>query len=249
MTDPLKEQPLHTRNAQPLSYPDLVRYFLLLGYRIASFHDFSPVRADIILRHDVDISLECAVRLAEVEESFAWKSTYFVLITSEFYNVFSRGTADLIKSIARKGHEIGLHFDPSVYQPECDLESVARRECDVLEQLLGKPVIITAAHRPSSTASSFLRLEGNFADRVHAYQPRFFTEAAYLSDSSGYWAFGHPHDHPALKHRLGVQLLTHPYLWCDSRHLTRDEKIEELLRDRMIALRQEARRNFRNFDP
>ena len=53
---------------------------------------------DLILRHDVDLSLEAAVALAEVEaEAGAW-STWFLMTRSVFYNLAS---AEGERTIAR----------------------------------------------------------------------------------------------------------------------------------------------------
>lgn len=42
----------------------------------------------IILRHDVDQSLESSLELAKIEEEKGLKSVYFIWLTSPFYNNF-----------------------------------------------------------------------------------------------------------------------------------------------------------------
>ena len=77
-----------------------------------------------LLRHDVDLDIKPAYSLAIIENEYSIKSTFFFLTTSETYNVLSQKNRQLIKKIKALGHEIGLHFDTSVYGniPKKDLK-------------------------------------------------------------------------------------------------------------------------------
>ena len=44
----------------------------------------------MISRHDIDYSIEKAVELAALEAEENVKSTYFVLLSSEFYNLAAK---------------------------------------------------------------------------------------------------------------------------------------------------------------
>ena len=44
---------------------------------------------DVILRHDIDCSLKAALKMAKIEDDLDVTSTYFILLTSEFYNPFN----------------------------------------------------------------------------------------------------------------------------------------------------------------
>ena len=69
-------------------YAELLAAARAGGYRFAGF-DGAPADGDLILRHDVDLSLEAAVAMAEVEaEAGAW-STWFLMTRSVFYNLDS----------------------------------------------------------------------------------------------------------------------------------------------------------------
>jgi hypothetical protein len=69
-------------------YRELLRAARGGGYSWAGF-DRSPRAGDLILRHDVDLSLEAALAVAEVEaEEGAW-STWFLMTRSVFYNLAS----------------------------------------------------------------------------------------------------------------------------------------------------------------
>src|SRR5437870_9433546 len=58
------------------------------GYRFAGF-DRAPQTGDLLLRHDVDLSLAAALRMAEVEAEVGAWSTWFLMTRSVFYNLAS----------------------------------------------------------------------------------------------------------------------------------------------------------------
>ena len=73
---------------------------------------------DLILRHDVDLSLEAAVALAEVEaEAGAW-STWFLMTRSVFYNL---GSSEGERAVARL-RELGGRIAHHAVWPHVDLD-------------------------------------------------------------------------------------------------------------------------------
>ena len=58
------------------------------GYRFAHF-DRPPDPGDLLLRHDVDLSLDAALRLGELESGREATATYFLMTKSVFYNLAS----------------------------------------------------------------------------------------------------------------------------------------------------------------
>ena len=58
------------------------------GYRFA-FFDREPAPGDLLLRHDVDLSLDAALTLAELEAEASAHATYFLMTRSVFYNLAS----------------------------------------------------------------------------------------------------------------------------------------------------------------
>ena len=166
-----------------------------------------------------------------------------------FYNLFSTAGRAALAAIASPGHAVGLHFDRAVYPDGTDLEQAAASECAILAGLIDAPVRITAAHRPGATWPAILGTPTDFAGRAHAYQARYFKEAGYVADSAGHWLYGHPLDHPALRAGMGLQLLTHPYLWVDKVEPGRDDRISARLLRRAQVLEIEAKRNFSGYAP
>lgn len=53
----------------------------------------------MILRHDIDNSLSQALRLAEIEAEEGVKSTWFVLLRTDFYNPASAASQKTLRRI------------------------------------------------------------------------------------------------------------------------------------------------------
>ena len=69
----------------------------------------------LLLRHDVDFSVDFAHKLATVEFNLGIHSTYFFMLTSNMYNLISGAHKELVKDIAKMGHKVSIHFDPTAY--------------------------------------------------------------------------------------------------------------------------------------
>ncbi len=206
------------------------------GYAARGFADAEPGKRHMILRHDLDMSIEAAVPIAETEQELGVGATYFVLVRAEMYNPFSRRAQALLDEIAGLGHEIGLHLDASLYADDlAALDEAAAVECRVLEAITGKPVAVISFHCP---AEALLGLESDLAGRMHAYQPRFFHEMGYCTDSRGAWHRGHPLDHPAVAEGRAIQLLTHPIWWAGAAGAP-EQRLTRFLEDRFRFLDHE----------
>ena len=181
------------------------------GYEAVSYEAASPEAKHLVLRHDLDMSLDAALSTAETEAARGTMAHYFVLLRTEMYNPFSEAGLSVLRRIAELGHTVGLHFDASLYEDDsAALDLAAGNECATLESMLGKPVTIVSFHRP---AASLLGRAAPVAGRRHAYEPRFFNDMGYCSDSRGAWHHGAPLDHPAVAAGRALQLLTHPLWW------------------------------------
>lgn len=199
------------------------------GYDLRSFHDVDPGQRHLVLRHDIDQSIQLARRMAEAEAEQGWRSTYFVLMRTEMYNPWSRAASEDLRTLRDLGHDIGLHLDASLYADEQELEVGAESECAALETIIAGPVTTLSFHRPKAELiGGPLRMAG----RLNAYAARFVRDMGYCSDSRGEWRFGHPWDLAAVCEGLALQLLTHPVWWAA--HSARDPTcaLEDLRRQR-----------------
>lgn len=64
----------------------------------------------VAMRHDVDHSIEHAIKFAQWEHKRGYRSTYFILHTAWYYKDWQK-TVRLAKEIEALGHEIGFHND------------------------------------------------------------------------------------------------------------------------------------------
>lgn len=169
------------------AYRDFLALLRECGYTFRNYRTYADAACCVILRHDIDFSLEQAVRLAELEAGAGVRATYFVLLRTDFYNPASRRGVAALRRIRSLGHETGLHFDEKVYAPELSPEELVQaivRECGVLSALLETPVSTVSMHRPSkATLEADYRIPGV----VNSYGKTFFREFKYLSDSRQRW--------------------------------------------------------------
>src|SRR5207244_11470653 len=77
------------------------------GYRFAAF-DRPPERGDLLLRHDVDLSLAAAVGLPELEADAAAPAPYFLLTESVFYILAPIAAEATVARVRELGHPSGL---------------------------------------------------------------------------------------------------------------------------------------------
>ena len=214
-------------------YRGLLEALLSRGYRLCGFHSADPSECHLILRHDIDMALEPAVAMAEVERDMGAHATYFVLLRSELYNPFTPDALNSLGLLAQMGHEIGLHLDAGLYGSDHRaLDAAAARECGILEAMTGRAVRSISFHRP---AAHLLGEDRPLAGRLHAYQARFFNEMGYCTDSRGEWRHGHPLAHPAVQDGRALQLLTHPIWWADPQ-CAPHQKLQAFLDRRVKAL-------------
>ena len=171
-------------------YDKLIKRLKSKGYNISSYHNYSDFKKSAILRHDIDYDLKRAIPFAEIENNNNVQSTYFILLTSDFYNPFSGSSIKIVNRIRELGHEIGLHFDEMRYEhkeEKWNSEEIAEnilREAQLLEKVIGEPVKTVSMHRPSPEClKSNLEIPGI----INSYGNEFFKNFKYVSDSRMKW--------------------------------------------------------------
>lgn len=217
------------------SYPELIRTFLAAGYRVCDFHTLATPSGELVLRHDIDFDCAAAKRIAEQEVEVGVRSTFFFLLRSASYNLFEKANTDAVKAIRDMGHEVSVHFDPTLYDHEAGL----LEERDVFEKLFNVRVRIVSFHRPSLY---FQSLTEPYNGMDHTYEPKYTKEITYLSDSQGAFRFGHPLESEAFRARRSIQLLTHP-IWWTHEGASNIEILERFLEGRMQASREHVAKN------
>jgi hypothetical protein len=171
-------------------YRELLQAARAGGYRFAGF-ERAPEPGDLILRHDVDLSLDAALGVAEVEAAEGTWSTWFLMTRSVFYNLDSAEGERAVTRLRELGHRVAHH---AVY-PHVELD----------ERF--DPVV--AWHNPDP---EFMQTEIDGA--VNVMRPPFFEPEHYRSDSNQRWRQGCPHDDLREGRFEWLQLLTHPEIWA-----------------------------------
>lgn len=161
-----------------------------------------------IIRHDVDLSLQKAVEMAQIEHEMGVKAVYFLMTTSEAYNIRSQRSLLAVRKLRDLGHEIGIHFDANIYKKNArGIRKAFSADLRLLEDLTGKissdPYV--TYHMPSGDEKPSF---GCQVDR----EP-FLTKIKYLSDSYGEWRFGHPLNSKQFQEGKPLHLSFHPIWW------------------------------------
>jgi hypothetical protein len=171
-------------------YGELLEAAKTGGYRFAGF-DRAPEKGDLILRHDVDLSLEAAVRMAEVEAEAGASSTWFLMTRSIFYNLSSKEGERTVARLRELGGRIAHH----AVWPDVDLDA--------------RFVPVVAWHNPDPEYMS-----APIVGALNVMTAPWFDAEHYRSDSNADWRHGCPHAQLAAGGFEWLQLLTHPEIWA-----------------------------------
>ena len=157
------------------------------------------------LRHDVDISPSCALRLGRIAADMGVRSNFFFQLNADTYNAFSPAIVEIISELRNVGHCVGLHIDEKLIGTDEDKIWHTLRwfsECCV-------PVDNAVSfHRPSEAV-----LGRDFAAFASGYGSRVWGGDRYLSDSRRSWEFRSCLDDWLAAQRSPIQLLLHPEWW------------------------------------
>ncbi|MDP3766300.1 MAG: UDP-N-acetylglucosamine 2-epimerase (non-hydrolyzing) [Nanoarchaeota archaeon] len=228
-------------------YENIVHKLKSKGYKFAAFHEAEGMlekkKPFVLMRHDVDMDLEAALQLARLEAKLGAISTYFFLIRTEHYNVFSKEGSEIISGILKLGHHLGLHLDCAQYPKNLSIKEISKacsKEAEMLEGWFGKPVRIVSYHRPDDKV-----LSGNqnvSSPRKHTYMPIYNKKIKYFSDSNGKWKFGLPAESDEFKQGLPLHILVHP-VWWNENSVSGYETLLRLVQKKNDALEHSIAKN------
>jgi len=207
---------------------------------IYSFPNLLENKTGIILRHDVDVSVDNAYEMAQLNYDLGIKSSFLFLTSCPFYNINSRRNRKLISTMAEQGFDIGLHFDPTVYdyeQPEELIEHV-NREGTSISQITSKKVNTISLHMPS-VHGTYPLFEGYY----NAYDPLYFQPDSYMSDSCMTFRDKKPVEFILQAKERLLQILLHPF------HYSKDgDNYRELFKRLLIQQAETIDAGFRLFN-
>jgi hypothetical protein len=192
---------------------DGYRRALVLAKARYAFEPFGTqsVESHVLWRHDVDVSVHRAARLAAIEAEEGVRATYFLSFHSAFYNLLEPQVLAAAKATLEAGHWLGLHFD-SAFPSQGNLVERIEREATQLADLLECPVVAFSFHNPG-LVNDDLAVDGEtVAGILNVYSRHIRERYRYVSDSNGHWRherlFDLLEDPPERLH-----VLTHPEWW------------------------------------
>lgn len=190
----------------------------------------------ILWRHDVDLDLQAAVKMAEIEADMGVRATYLLMTKSWFYNPFSAEAERAINRLVELGHDVGLHCDLDLPREASVSSPEVERRVDQELALFDKryPGLfrrVVSFHNPPLAV-----LNRDFDGFYSCYQERFFGSIKYLSDSNRRWREGPPEDWLDPQHVPRLSILLHPVIWAYSGN-TMHECADEFLKERMSRTR------------
>lgn len=214
-------------------------------YTFSNYSNYLGNERCVILRHDIDFSLEVALFLAELEYKHDVQSTYFILLATPFYNPFHRKSKNIIKKIRDMGHDIGLHFDEVNYSISNFEELVAsvEKETDILSKCFDIGINTVSMHRPSKW---LLNSDVQFDKIINSYSKRFFKEFKYISDSQMMWR---EDVYRVIQSNLydRLHILTHP-IWYGEMERSMKEILLRLIREQKSKYYESVRENIRDLE-
>lgn len=176
----------------------------------------------IVMRHDIEFSIERAYQMSLIEQEENFYSTYFVQITNNSYNPFSKKNIDLLTEMERMGHHIGLHYHLNGQTEFLDVRDGIRDQIKILKDVTGLHIDRFSIHRPIKEVYYH---KINISNIINAYSPEFFTYAEnvtedtlldvrYITDSKHRWNYGKPTLEKFNKNKK-IQILIHPFSWTE----------------------------------
>jgi hypothetical protein len=189
------------------------------GYRFAGF-DRPPEPGDLVIRHDVDLSLEAAERMAEVEaDEGAW-STWFLMTRSVFYNLLSEEGERTLARLRELGGRVAHH----AVWPHFDLDERFDR--------------VVAWHNPDPAY-----LSEPIAGATNAMSPPWYEVSHFRSDANQSWhRRGRPgrcpHGELARGELDWLHVNVHPAIWVYEGHTMRATMESFLTAERDVRFAQ-----------
>lgn len=192
------------------------------------YYDLITSLSDVklFLRHDVDISLDKALEMAQREKKMGvGPAIYYILLTSDFYNPLENQNQEKIFKILDLGHGIGLHYDLTTMPKDDELRSrIIVTQASTLEGVFNTRVTTIAHHKPvQGLKPSQILLEA--LDSVQLADPVLtLKDYKYISDSG--MNFREDPYEVSKYHRL-VHLNIHP-VWWDTKEGTYQDRLFDL---------------------
>ena len=176
-------------------------------------------------RHDVDISLKKAVEMAEFESKNGIKSTYYILLSSPYYNALEAENLQRIRTLRELGMGIGLHYDNSIKLQDanqCCSEIII--QLGMLQHHIGELEEKSVTFHKPLRGVDINAETVNLLNLSNIYSPNFDQRFKYISDSGHNWR-ENPYD--IINTNDMVHINTHPE-WYNNEEMDMEDCIYSL---------------------
>ncbi len=226
-------------------YSQLLDRLLIKGYNVCDYKNWNKKNKTVILRHDIDYNLENAIGISEIENKICGGgATYFVLLSTNFYNIFSKESRNILEKIKKNGGLIGLHFDETQYRitSQNDMITYINQEIEILSSVVDEKIDVVSMHRPSK---EFLSMDLQLPKVINSYSKVFFEQMKYLSDSRRNWRENVEEIIEKNKYER-LHILTHPFWYSDSNERTLDQTLKDAILNAALEYYDNMNDNFRD---
>jgi len=234
------------------SFPEYKAILQAFKGKWTMFHDVTD-KPFVLMRHDVEFSVDRAYLLGKFEAENSVKSTFNFQVCCETYNMVSKTNREKVRELRNIGHEIGLHFYANHLDSE-DLNELLinlHKQKYILENAVDMEISTFSFHRPKEWMLKVR--EDQIGGMLNQYGNSFFEfsnepkNIRYVADSRHSWDYGHPLDFTDIDR---LQILTHPDEWSINGLNEEDNFIAlkaELNRNVSEAFLAESPRNFAKY--
>ena len=208
-------------------YKSFLDYALNEGYNFVTLKEFvdkgCPSFNHVILRHDLDLKPQTLNKMISIEKSMGVRSTIFVRVTGNEYNVLSYPVLDMVTSASKDGFEIGLHTSCVEFAKINGISpiSILKLELTILKEFVD--IFGIAPHRDLNYAYNSLPfIEENWAEisklgvDYHAYQKNIEDATVYVNEGFNphlCWRKHAPED--VIPTKNSMYILTHNHWWYE----------------------------------
>lgn len=205
---------------------------------IESFRNYDIVSritspaGQLFLRHDVDFDLGLALDMARIEHDMGIKSSYFIMLTSSYYNAMCAKPTETVKEMLFLDRDVLLHFDPSCY---VDIKEGLRKEKELFSQIYSIEPDLISIHRPGLGEIDIGVRHANL--REYSWGPKYF------SDTNCLWKHGYPEPQKDMR---TVQLATHPVWWM-IKGKNEKEKCHNFIKFRSLKIDEDLKKSLKTY--
>lgn len=198
------------------SYRSIIRQAQSSGYVFVPFSpEHAPSGEVIYLRHDVDYSLDMALKLAEANMELGVQGTFCVLLRSQVYNLLSHLSLEVVRRIHGLGQHVGLHvpLPPALLKDDSLLDARLGADLDFVQDNLPMISAVYSWHNPTTEGvERYVRCTRK-AGLVNAYSSQFFRDIGYYSDSNMRHSVEEFLQVVGKERPRAMQLVLHPLYW------------------------------------